>query len=110
MATAYSPTKANKLSDKTTERDQAELDQYYQKVYRASRQMTESHTKQLAQLGVPFFGLRSDLLRPDDDDDSSLLEVADAAPTEESDGTITKKQLLALQRKMLNHLVELYGD
>ncbi|KAF2271791.1 uncharacterized protein EI97DRAFT_348893, partial [Westerdykella ornata] len=98
---------------RTPERDQEELNEYYQKVYRACRQMSESHKKELQRLGVPFFCLRFDLLRADDtktvssphEDDEQEKEVSAS-----SDGTITESELLVLQKKMLNHLMELYGD
>jgi hypothetical protein len=100
-----------KLTDpKTPEHEQEELDQYHQKVYRASRQMAESHAGELKRLGVPFFGARPDLLLPDSDESLSPLNDEEAIADEGIDGKITQKQLLALQRKMVNHLAELYGD
>lgn len=71
--------------------------------------MTDSHSAELKRLGVPFFGVRPDLIQPDDHASSSVDE-ADPQPEDATVGKITKKQLLTLQRKMLNHLVELYGD
>lgn len=69
---------------RTPEREMEELGEYDQKVYRASRRMVESQSAQLKSLGVPFFGVE--------------------------EGTIAKEELLELQRKMLNHLTEMYGD
>lgn len=71
--------------------------------------MTESHSAELKRLGVPFFGTKQDLVLPDDDESNALSMSGDAQPAGKN-GEITKQQLLALQRKMLNHLVELYGD
>ncbi|KAF1841892.1 uncharacterized protein K460DRAFT_358586 [Cucurbitaria berberidis CBS 394.84] len=91
---------------RTPEREKEELDQYDAKVYRASKAMVESQTSSLKVLGVPFFGVKPYLV---------VLSVAEATEGAESQtldvgGKITKKQLLELQRKMLNHLMELYGD
>lgn len=92
---------------RTAERDQEELSQFDQKVYRACRAMVDSQSSQLKSLGVPFFGVRLDLILDDDDGD-------DGVPSEKADASqetkVTKKQLLELQRKMLNHLMEMYGD
>jgi hypothetical protein len=75
--------------------------------------MTESHNNELKRLGVPFFTLRSNLLRADSTDSPSSSGDTDAKTedkTPAADGTITTKQHLELQRKMLNHLVDLYGE
>ncbi|KAH7139211.1 hypothetical protein B0J11DRAFT_37695 [Dendryphion nanum] len=87
---------------RTPECEKEELDSFYQKVHRACARMTESQTVELKRLGVPFFGTRPHLMLSDDDegDDDSA----------DGQGKITKKQLIELQRKMLNHLMELYGD
>ncbi|KAF2473507.1 uncharacterized protein BDR25DRAFT_302372 [Lindgomyces ingoldianus] len=81
---------------RTPECDQEELDHYDRKVYRAYQAMVTHHSSELKQLGVPFFGVRPDLILPDG---------ADPKPE-----MITKKELLALQRKMLKHLKDMYGE
>jgi hypothetical protein len=68
--------------------------------------MVESQTSSLKVLGVPFFGVKPYLVAGSSYDPS---EVTDSQSTS-TDGKITKAQLLELQRKMLNHLMELYGD
>jgi hypothetical protein len=93
----------------TPEREQEELNQYDAKVYRACKAMVESQTSSLKVLGVPFFGVKPNLI---------LHESEDALPTdvvEAQSGTagnklITKVELRELQQKMLNHMMELYGD
>lgn len=75
--------------------------------------MTESHNKELKRLGVPFFTLRPSLLRADSSDSRQSSGDTDTAlddKTPAADGSITTKQHLELQRKMLNHLVDLYGE
>jgi hypothetical protein len=88
------------MSLQTPEREEAELSQYDAKVYRACKAMTEAQTSSLKVLGVPFFGTKPHL----------LLHESEEASSNASDEKITKSQLLELQRKMLNHLMELYGD
>jgi hypothetical protein len=69
--------------------------------------MTESQTSSLKVLGVPFFGTRPQLVLLESEG-SSLAANAKQQPAGEQ--KITKAQLLQLQQKMLNHLMELYGD
>ncbi|KAK7191304.1 hypothetical protein DPSP01_003071 [Paraphaeosphaeria sporulosa] len=92
------------MSDKiaplrTVEVEKEELEMYGKKVYRAAQRMVELQSKDLKGLGVPFFGLRSEFLRSDGSDEG-----------DENGKKVTKGELLELQRKMLNHLMELYGD
>ncbi|KAI4648449.1 uncharacterized protein J4E79_010071 [Alternaria viburni] len=91
---------------RTPEREKEELDQYDAKVYRASKAMVDSQTSSLKVLGVPFFGVKPHLVVGSSYDPT---EVTDSQLTP-AGGKISKQQLLELQRKMLNHLMELYGD
>jgi hypothetical protein len=90
----------------TPEREQEELVQHDAKVYRACKSMVDFQTSSLKALGVPFFGMKPYLVVGSSYDP---MQVADtqSAPV---GSNITKEQLLELQRKMLNHLMELYGD
>jgi hypothetical protein len=90
----------------TTEREQAELTQYDAKVYRACKAMTDAQTSALKVLGVPFFGTKPGLILHESEEsvEGSIKEGG------ASGQKVTKRQLLELQRKMLNHLMELYGD
>lgn len=88
---------------RTKEQEEEELKRFYEKVWRASKNMAEAHEKELGRLGVPFFCTRVGLVKVDEGVGEEEGEVVDGAP-------ITKKQLVELRRKMLNHLVELYGD
>ncbi|KAJ4349838.1 uncharacterized protein N0V89_008457 [Didymosphaeria variabile] len=81
--------------------EKEELEQYGKKVYRACQRMVESHSAVLKGLGVPFFGLRPEFLR---------AEGSEEGDDGEEKKKVTKEELLELQRKMLNHLMELYGD
>ena len=64
--------------------------------------MVESQSSSLKVLGVPFFGVRPHLLASDDE---YVPTGADGSPTK-----ATQSQVLELQRKMLTHLLDLYGD
>lgn len=68
--------------------------------------MVDSQASSLKVLGVPFFGVKPYLVVHHDEEST---EVTDSQ-TAKTGGKITKEQLLELQRKMLNHLMELYGD
>ncbi|KAJ4304930.1 hypothetical protein N0V90_000458 [Kalmusia sp. IMI 367209] len=89
---------------RTPECEKEELEQYDQKVYRACQRMVGAQKAQLKSLGVPFFGVRPDLMLPDGCEAGAGTEDGQEAKK------VTKKEVLELQRKMLNHLMELYGD
>ncbi|OWY47222.1 hypothetical protein AA0114_g9595 [Alternaria tenuissima] len=91
---------------RTPEREREELDQYDAKVYRACKAMVDSQTSSLKVLGVPFFGVKPYLVVGSSYDPTEVTDPQ-SAPV---NGKISKEQLLELQRKMLNHLMELYGD
>lgn len=62
----------------------------------------ESQGSSLKVLGVPFFGVRPHLLASEDEETTTNV---DGTPTK-----IAQSQVLELQRKMLTHLLDLYGD
>jgi hypothetical protein len=97
------------ITVQTPEREQAELSQYDAKVYRACKAMVESQTSSLKVLGVPFFGTRPHLVLHESEEPNTNTG-AEHQSVSTSDQKITKSQLLELQQKMLNHLLELYGD
>ncbi|KAF2444939.1 hypothetical protein P171DRAFT_431725 [Karstenula rhodostoma CBS 690.94] len=100
LAVLSLPGMGEKISPlRTDEVEKEELEMYAKKVYRAAQRMVELQSKEMKGLGVPFFGLRSEFLRSDGSDEG-----------EEEQKKVTKGELLELQRKMLNHLMELYGD
>jgi hypothetical protein len=72
--------------------------------------MVDSHSTALKGLGVPFFGVKPDLVLAEDPEMIDSSEESESKPPNAVDGKITKKQLIELQCKMLNHLMELYGD
>ena len=68
--------------------------------------MVDSHSSSLKVLGEPFFGVKPYLVVGSSYDPMEIRD-SQSAP---AGNKITKEQLLELQRKMLNHLMELYGD
>jgi hypothetical protein len=77
------------------------------KVYKAQLQMVKEMTAKLRSLGVPFFGIRSDLVRPIGKEANASSGTAD--PKDEK-GTIDEVELVRLQRKMLAILEDLCSD
>jgi hypothetical protein len=89
-------------SNTSTEELARELETFDMKVYKAQMEMNREMSNRLRGLGVPFFGTRSDLVRP-----------AGKEPTESTkDGKvmIDEAELVKLQRKMLTMLEELCND
>lgn len=78
------------------------------KVYKAQTQMVREMNGKLRNLGVPFFGTKSELVRMPGRVDAANGKAANA--TEEEKGTIDESDLVELQRKMLNILEDLCND
>lgn len=90
----------------TAEENETELRIYDEKVYKASVQMIEAMTSELRALGVPFFVIRRDLLvdhpvQPDSREDSAKQQE------QPRQGPLTRDDLSALQRRMLDLLLDL---
>lgn len=77
-----------------------ELQTFDLKVYKAQMQMVREMNAKLRALGVPFFGTRSNLVRP-----ASKIEVA-----QEGKAVIDEADLVKLQRRMLQILEDLCKD
>ncbi|KUJ20356.1 uncharacterized protein LY89DRAFT_730403 [Mollisia scopiformis] len=89
-------------SNTTPEELARELVTFDMKVYKAQTEMTREMSSRLRSLGIPFFGTRSDLVRP-----TTKAEAATSTTsTKEGKLTIDELELVRLQRKMLNHLEE----
>ena len=65
--------------------------------------MADAQAAELQRLGVPFFGVDPKLILADGDEGKKLDD-------EDATKMVTKKQMLELQRQMLKHLMDLYGD
>ncbi|KAF2086729.1 hypothetical protein K490DRAFT_43651 [Saccharata proteae CBS 121410] len=83
-----------------------ELEAYDMKVWRASRQMVDAMTAQLKNLGVPFFGVVPEKIMSAEEASSGQLRSYQ--PTSSRPTRITEEELLALQRKMLEYLEDMY--
>lgn len=85
-----------------------ELEVFDAKVYRAQHQMVKEMTGKLRQLGVPFFGTRSELvvLRKGSKESTPVDgKENENMPVEK--GKISEMELVELQRKMLAILQDL---
>lgn len=89
----------------TEESNQAELEQYDQKVFRAQNQMNAAMEAELKAMGVPFFGTATDLII----DDTPATDMKPSSGAKWSQA-ITRQQLLALQRKMIAYLEDMYKE
>ena len=89
----------------TPEEDQAELYCYDRKVHAACTSMIKATTLELKILGVPFFGMKSDLIVCNTDVAEDVV-ISDAG-WKAREGKIEEKELEKLQRKMLELLEDL---
>lgn len=87
--------------------NEAELADFDQKIYSAQQDMEVAMTAELKGLGVPFFSTDATLLVPE----------GETASNEQPPGNhpkwsprITQSELLALRRRMVGHLEDLYRD
>lgn len=92
----------------STEVDQkSELAQFDEKIYNAQQAMEAAMIAELKGLGVPFFGTNPSLVVPDGYDLSNK-PLPQSHP--KWSVVVTENQLLALRRKMVIHLEDLYRD
>ncbi|TKA75804.1 hypothetical protein B0A55_06396 [Friedmanniomyces simplex] len=90
-------------SEQTQLEKEAELAEFDRKIYAAQVSMEAAMTGELKGLGVPFFGTRSEKVVPDGEQDASAVRS-------NTGSTITETELLALRRKIIGHLEDLYRD
>jgi hypothetical protein len=83
-----------------------ELETFDMKVYKAQMQMVREMNAKLRSLGIPFFGTRSDLVRPVGKEPSETEENGGL----EEKAMIDEIDLVKLQRKMLAILEDLCND
>jgi hypothetical protein len=74
--------------------DEKDLSVYDEKVYKAQRVMYMVHEQKLKELGVPFFGVSQKFIVSPGDDNPY--------------GKITPEQLVNLQKRMVQHLQDMY--
>jgi len=101
-------TSSNTSADASSElNDQAELAEYDRKLYSAQASMEEAMTAELKGLGVPFFGTDSNLVVPDGYD-VGKEQLPESHPRWST--LVTESELLALRRRIVGHLEDLYKD
>lgn len=102
----YSANLLAKSSTNTSLEDMArELETFDMKVYKAQIQMVREMTAKLRNLGVPFFGTKSELIRKNGSGSAGGFK----SPSEK-DIMIDEAELVKLQRKMLAILEDLCSD
>lgn len=84
-----------------------ELTEFDQKIYSAQAAMENVMTAELKGLGVPFFGTDASLIVPNDHD---LSKSQDSEGRPKWSPLVTEDQMMALKRKMVQHLEDLYKD
>lgn len=88
-----------------TQRANAEqLKAYDKKVHRAQSEMFNAMSGQLKSLGVPFFGVKPELIA--NQEEAGAGANSDAG----SRAKITPDELLKLQKKMIEYLEDMYKD
>ena len=89
----------------------AELKRYDMKVYQASIEMVTAMTMELKNLGVPFFGIRVDLLGSQRAEETSPnYDARNDIVQKGSTGRLGGDDLRKLQRRMLELLEDLCKD
>ena len=76
-----------------------ELEAYDKKVYGELLKMTATYDKQLRAMGIPFYAIKHDLV---------ILEEGAELPNKI--GRIDRGELRGLQRRILQHLEDLFID
>jgi hypothetical protein len=94
------------MSNTSPEELEKELETFDMKVYRAQMQMVKEMSTKLRSLGVPFFGTRTDLVRPAGKETSR----SDGSIGLQEKGIIDEVDLVKLQKKMLAILEDLCND
>lgn len=69
--------------------------------------MQDNMTAELKALGVPFFGTNADRILPDEED---IEGVVTGGEQPKWSPRVTKSELLALQRKILGFLEDMYKE
>jgi hypothetical protein len=82
-----------------------ELQQFDKRIYRAMQTMVDTMSAELKRLGVPFYGVRPELIISPEE------REAGGTPPPPANGVgpkITEGELLKLQRRMIEYLEDLY--
>ncbi|OJD40244.1 uncharacterized protein BKCO1_1000652 [Diplodia corticola] len=90
------------VAQKATEE---QLKAYDRKVHKAQTEMFNAMSGQLKGLGVPFFGVKPELITRGDE-----AATAGSGPASGPKARVTDVELLKLQRKMIEYLEDMYKD
>lgn len=92
------------IEPQTEKENQAELSNYDAKVYKASAQMADALAAELRGLKIPFFALKQSLIA-----ESSVSGTAQDKDVldDRASSKVSKSELVALQRRMLELLEDL---
>ncbi|KAL9033710.1 MAG: hypothetical protein Q9214_007382, partial [Letrouitia sp. 1 TL-2023] len=98
-----------------TEEDdaEAELRAYDRKVYGALKEMAEATAKELARLGVPFFGTKAEFVVRDGEEEGSREEEDEATMGEKElkeSGKISERELRVLQGRVVELLEDMVRE
>ena len=91
----------------TEDDKEAELVEFDRKIYKAQVQMNQAMTTELKGLGIPFFGTPLDLVRSEVEHDSGDHDTP-ARP--KWSRKVTHAELSGLQRRMIDHLEDMYKE
>lgn len=91
------------MSEQTEQENAAELKAYDSKVYQASIDMSRAMETELRRLGVPFFCINHSLLAGDSNSATATMSST------ESSSVVSKDDLGALKKRVLDLLVDLCG-
>ncbi|GAD93734.1 conserved hypothetical protein [Paecilomyces variotii No. 5] len=94
----------------TAEEDRAELSNYDAKVYKASADMSKALDSELRALGIPFFAVNHSLVKAAPGGAEKAISESSATHTKpegSGDGSLSREELSALQRRMLELLQDL---
>lgn len=72
--------------------------------------MQEAITADLVGYGVPFFDVRPDLLEEDDEVGETAKVGLSMNAARKASGKVGKVELTQLQRRMIQHLEDMYKD
>jgi len=92
----------------SAEQAEIELAQFDKKIYRAARMMVENMSSELKRLGVPFFGVKQELIVAAGAEEPVGAEKAPSPPVGGAGPKITEEELLSLQRRMVEYLEDMY--
>ncbi|EZF32295.1 hypothetical protein TMEN_2561 [Trichophyton mentagrophytes] len=93
----------DKPHESAPEEDELEIKRYDDKVYKASVEMSKALHLELKAMGIPFFAIKEELIRPAPPDSSSKPENTDNS----TERCITAEEAKALQLRMLDLLQDL---